>query len=226
MDPITVTESTTIRRLPGRAASNWETIAAILDEGFVCHIGFVGADGRPYVIPTSYGRVGDVLYLHGSPASRMLRTLAGGIDICVTVTLIDGLVLARSAFHHSLNYRSVVVLGRAVEVTDPMAKAAALHAFVDHIVDGRAADTRAPEAVELRKTMVLRLPLREASAKVRTGPPIEEPADLALPVWAGVVPLWLHAGTPEPDGQGTAGMVAQPAYLPAEEAARRSPVIR
>ncbi len=226
MGPITVTESTTIRRLPARAASNWETIAAVLDEGFVCHIGFVGADGRPYVIPTTYGRVDDVLYLHGSPASRMLRTLADGVDVCVTVTLIDGFVLARSAFHHSLNYRSVVVLGRAVEERDPAAKAAALNAFVDHIVEGRAADTRAPNEIEVRKTLVLRLPLREASAKVRTGPPVEEPADLELPVWAGVVPLWLHAGTPVPDGQGNAGEIAQPRYLPAQQAARRSRVVR
>jgi nitroimidazol reductase NimA-like FMN-containing flavoprotein (pyridoxamine 5'-phosphate oxidase superfamily) len=224
MDPITPTESTTIKRLPARAASNWETIASVLDEGFVCHVGFVGADGRPYVIPTSYGRVDDVLYLHGSPASRMLRSLAGGIDICVTVTLIDGFVMARSAFHHSLNYRSVVVLGRAVEEKDPSVKATALVAFVDHIMAGRAADTRAPNEVELRKTTVLRLPLREASAKVRTGPPVEEPADLDLPVWGGVVPLWLHAGEPEPDGQGTNGPVARPTYIPANERVRlRSP---
>jgi nitroimidazol reductase NimA-like FMN-containing flavoprotein (pyridoxamine 5'-phosphate oxidase superfamily) len=221
MDPITPTESTTIKRLPARAASNWETIAAVLDEGFVCHIGFVGADGRPYVIPTSYGRVDDTLFLHGSPASRMLRTLAGGIDICVTVTLVDGFVLARSAFHHSLNYRSVVVLGRAVEEKDPAVKATALEAFVDHIVAGRAADTRAPSEIELRKTIVLRLPLREASAKIRTGPPVEDPADLDLPVWGGVVPLWLHAGTPEADGQGTAGTVAVPEYLRTNAPARR-----
>jgi uncharacterized protein len=212
MGPITPTESTAIRRLPARAASSWETIATILDEGFVCHIGFVGSDGRPYVIPTSYGRVDDMLYLHGSPASRMLRTLADGVDICVTVTLVDGFVLARSAFHHSLNYRSVVVLGRAVEEKDPAAKAAALTAFVDHIVAGRAADARAPSPIEVRKTTVLRLPLREASAKIRTGPPVEEPADLDLPVWGGVVPLWLHAGTPEPDGQGAVALLP-PGYL-------------
>jgi nitroimidazol reductase NimA-like FMN-containing flavoprotein (pyridoxamine 5'-phosphate oxidase superfamily) len=218
--PITPTDSTTIKRLPARAASTWDTIAAILDEGFVCHIGFVGSDGRPYVIPTAYARVDDMLFLHGSPASRMLRTLAGGVDICVTVTLVDGFVLARSAFHHSLNYRSVVVLGRAVEEKDPAVKAAALNAFVDHIVAGRAADTRSPSEQELRKTTVLRLPLREASAKVRTGPPIEEPADLDLPVWGGVVPLWLHAGNPEADGQGTAGTVAQPDYVRVNQPAR------
>jgi nitroimidazol reductase NimA-like FMN-containing flavoprotein (pyridoxamine 5'-phosphate oxidase superfamily) len=220
VDPITPTKSTRLRRLPARGASDWDTIAAILDEGFVCHIGFVGADGRPYVIPTSYGRVDDLLYLHGSPASRMLRTLAGGIDICVTVTLVDAFVLARSAFHHSLNYRSVVVLGRAVEEKDPEAKAAALNAFVDHIVDGRAADVRAPSPLEVRKTTVLRLPLREASAKIRTGPPVEEPSDLELPVWGGIVPLWLHAGPAEPDDQGTAGAVATPSYLRASQRAR------
>jgi len=220
MNPITPTESTTIRRLPARAVSDWETIAAVLDEGFVCHVGFLGADGRPYVIPTAYGRVDDMLFLHGSPASRMLRTLAGGIDICVTVTLVDGFVLARSAFHHSLNYRSVVVLGRAVEEKDPAVKAAALEAFVDHIVAGRAADTRAPSPIEVRKTTVLRLPLREVSAKMRTGPPVEEPADLDLPVWGGVVPLWLHAGAPESDGQGTGGAVSAPRYLRANGRAR------
>src|SRR6478672_8865052 len=220
MNPITPTESTTIRRLPARAISDWETIAAVLDEGFVCHVGFLGADGRPYVIPTAYGRVDDMLFLHGSPASRMLRTLAGGIDICVTVTLVDGFVLARSAFHHSLNYRSVVVLGRAVEEKDPAVKAAALEAFVDHIVAGRAADTRAPSPIEVRKTTVLRLPLREVSAKMRTGPPVEEPTDLDLPVWGGVVPLWLHAGAPESDGQGTGGAVPAPRYLRANGRAR------
>jgi nitroimidazol reductase NimA-like FMN-containing flavoprotein (pyridoxamine 5'-phosphate oxidase superfamily) len=218
--PISPTQSTTIRRLPARAASTWETISAVLDEGFVCHVGFVGTDGRPYVIPTSYGRVDDTLFLHGSPASRMLRTLGGGIDVCVTVTLVDGFVLARSAFHHSLNYRSVVVLGRAVEEKDPAAKAAALTAFVDHVVAGRAADSRAPSPSEVRKTTVLRLPLREASAKIRTGPPIEEPTDLDLPVWGGVVPIWLQAGTPEPDGQGTAGPIASPSYLRTNERAR------
>jgi hypothetical protein len=220
MTPITPTESTRVRRLPERAASGWETIAAVLDEGFVCHVGFVGSDGRPYVIPTAYGRIDDTLFLHGSPASRMLRTLAGGIDVCVTVTLIDGFVLARSAFHHSINYRSVVVLGRAVEEKDPAAKTAALESFVDHIMAGRAADTRAPNAIEVRKTTVLRLPLREASAKVRTGPPIDDEADLGLPGWAGVLPLWLHAGAPEPDTQGTGAPGPVPAYVRTNTRAR------
>jgi nitroimidazol reductase NimA-like FMN-containing flavoprotein (pyridoxamine 5'-phosphate oxidase superfamily) len=210
--PITATESTTIRRLPERAASTWESIAAILDEGFVCHVGFVGTDGRPYVIPTAYGRIDDTLFLHGSPASRMLRTLADGVDVCVTVTLVDGFVLARSSFHHSINYRSVVVLGRAVEERDPGSKAAALNAFVDHVVPGRSRDAREPSAVEVRKTTVLRVPLREASAKVRTGPPVDDVEDLELPIWGGVVPLWLHAGALEPDGLGPVG-VAPPPYL-------------
>ena len=211
--PITPTESTRLRRLPARDASTWEQITAVLDEGFVCHVGFAGNDGRPFVIPTSYGRIDDTLYLHGSPASRMLRTLAGGVDVCVTVTLIDGLVLARSAFHHSINYRSVVVLGRAVEETDTDAKAAALMAFVDHIIEGRAADCRPPTPAEVRKTTVLRLPLREASAKMRSGPPVDDPDDLALPVWGGVLPLWLHAGRPESDGASTGAPVKVPDYL-------------
>jgi nitroimidazol reductase NimA-like FMN-containing flavoprotein (pyridoxamine 5'-phosphate oxidase superfamily) len=218
--PIVPSESTRVRRLPARDASSWEQITAILDEGFVGHVGFTGHDGRPYAIPTSYGRVDDVLYLHGSPASRMLRTLAGGIDLCVTVTLIDGFVLARSAFHHSINYRSVVVLGRAVEERDPEVKTAALHAFVDHIMQGRATDCRPPAPHEVRKTTVLRLPLREASAKIRTGPPVDDPDDLALPVWGGVVPLWLHAGAPEPDGAQTGETVATPPYVRSDQRAR------
>jgi nitroimidazol reductase NimA-like FMN-containing flavoprotein (pyridoxamine 5'-phosphate oxidase superfamily) len=219
--PIIATESTTIHRLPERAASTWEAIAAILDEGFVCHVGFVGADGRPYVIPTAYGRIDDVLFLHGSPASRMLRKLAGGVDICVTVTLVDGFVLARSSFHHSLNYRSVVVLGHAVEEKDPEAKAAALNAFVDHVVPGRSTDAREPTPLEVRKTTVLRLPLREASAKVRTGPPVDDVEDLELAIWGGVVPLSLHAGAPEPDGLGPAG-IRPPEYLRTNGPARPS----
>ena len=220
MDPITPTESTTIRRLPARAASDWETIAAVLDEGFVCHVGFVGADGRPYVIPTAYGRVDDMLFLHGSPASRMLRTLAGGIDICVTVTLVDGFVLARSAFHHSLNYRSVVVLGRAVEEKDPRGKAAALEAFVDHIVAGRAADTarRARSRCARRSCCGSRCAKRRrrcAPARRSRSPPTS-----TSPCGAESFPLWLHAGEPEPDGQGTA--VADPAPgVPEGERARR-----
>src|SRR5437773_1964657 len=193
MEIYSPTDRTHVRRLPQRAFYDKAQVSAILDEGYVCHVGFV-VDGQPYVIPTLYARAGQRIYVHGSAASRMLLSLSDGIQVCLTVTLVDGFVLSRSAFHHSLNYRSVVVLGRAEEEKDPQAKAAALTAFVDHIVAGRAADTRAPSELEVRKTSVLRLPLREASAKIRTGPPVEEPTDLDSPVWGGVVPLWLHAG--------------------------------
>ncbi len=219
IDPIIRTEQTRIKRLPERDATDWETVTAILDEGFVCHVGFTGADGRPYVIPTAYGRIDDVLVLHGSPASRMLRTLAGGVDVCVTVTLLDGLVLARSTVHHSINYRSVVVLGRATEVTDPAEKAAALEAFVEHVVPGRTAEARAANDGDLKRTKVLRLPLREVSAKTRTGPSKEEPEDLDLPVWAGVVPLSLRAGRAEADGAGVGGL-ARPPYVVSDAPAR------
>jgi nitroimidazol reductase NimA-like FMN-containing flavoprotein (pyridoxamine 5'-phosphate oxidase superfamily) len=222
MDGIVKTAATTIKRLPQRDASRWDAIAAILDEGFVCHVGFVGDDGRPYVIPTAYARVDDQLILHGSPASRMLRTLAGGIDVCVTVTLVDGFVLARSAFHHSLNYRSVVVLGHAVPVTDPDEKAAALGAFVDHVVPGRSADARPVTPAEVRKTTVLRLPIHEASAKVRTGPPVDDVPDLELPVWGGVLPLWMQAGEPLGDGASVGVDPAVPDYLPVDAPARRA----
>src|SRR4051794_16420219 len=196
--PITPTDSTTIRRLPDRAASNWETITAILDEGFVCHVGFAGSDGRPYVIPTSYGRVDDTLFLHGSPASRTLRTLADGVDVCVTVTLVDGFVLARSAFHHSMNYRSVVMMGRARVVTDPVEKMMALRCFTNHVVPHRWEEVRPATDQELKGTSVLALKLDEVSAKVRTGPPIDDEADRAAPVWAGVVPLRTEFGDPVP----------------------------
>src|SRR5579862_5329228 len=155
MSQFTPTARTQVRRLPDRGRYDTEVIYKILDEGFLCHVGFV-VDVQPFVIPTGYARIGDAIYLHGSPASRMLRTLAGGVDVCVTVTLVDGFVLARSSFHHSINYRSVVVLGRAVEEKDPAAKAAALNAFVDHVVPGRSTDAREPTAVEVRKTTVLR----------------------------------------------------------------------
>ncbi|MFN0088868.1 MAG: pyridoxamine 5'-phosphate oxidase family protein [Acidimicrobiales bacterium] len=193
------TARTTVRRLPERGRYDRATVHAILDEGFVCHVGFVW-DGRPAVIPTAYGRVGDTLYLHGSPASRMLRTLRGeGVDCCVTVTLVDGLVLARSAFHHSINYRSVVVFGRATEVRDPAEKAAALDAFVDHVHPGRRGALRATTEAELRATLVLALPIEEASAKLRAGPPIDDEEDYELAIWAGVVPLSLTPGPPAPD---------------------------
>lgn len=184
------TQRTTIKRLPKRGSYNRETIYQILDEGLVCHLGFV-IDHQPYVIPTAYGRVEDKVYIHGSPASRMLRALQEGIEVCLTVTLLDGLVLARSAFHHSMNYRSVVVFGKASVVEDAEEKLTALHAFTEHTVPGRWQEIRQPNCNELAGTLVLSLPLIEASAKVRTGPPIDDEADYELPVWAGEIPLRL-----------------------------------
>jgi nitroimidazol reductase NimA-like FMN-containing flavoprotein (pyridoxamine 5'-phosphate oxidase superfamily) len=192
------TERTTLKRLPKRAVYDRELVYQILDEGFICHVGFV-IDGRPFVIPTGYARVQDKLYIHGSQASRMLRTLSQGIDVCVTVTLIDGLVLARSAFHHSMNYRSVVVLGQAAAVEDDGEKLQALLAFSEHVVPGRWDDVRAPNDSEMRATTVLSLSLVEVSAKVRTGPPLDDEEDYELPVWAGVIPLRLVADAPISD---------------------------
>lgn len=192
------TDRTKLKRLPKRGHFDRETVYAILDEGFICHVGFA-VDGQPFVIPTGYARAGDKLYLHGSQASRMLRTLSGGLDACVTVTLIDGLVLARSAFHHSMNYRSVLVFGRATVVDDPEEKMAALVALSEHIVRGRWADVREPNDEEMMQTTVLCLPIEEASAKIRTGPPLDDEEDYALQIWAGVVPLRLVAGDPVND---------------------------
>lgn len=192
------TPRTRINRLPKRGDYSPETIYGILDEAFLCHVGFV-VEGQPYVIPTGYGRAGDTLYLHGSAASRMLRTLAGGVDVCVTVTLLDGIVLARSAFHHSMNYRSVVMLGRAVPVEGEAEKTEALRVISENIVPGRWEHVRKPSAQELKATTVLALPIMEASAKIRTGSPVDEEEDYALDVWAGVLPLALRAGEPVPD---------------------------
>jgi uncharacterized protein len=199
-EAIPATGRTTLRRLPKRGVFDRAAVNAILDEGLVCHVGFA-VEGQPYVIPTTYARQGQRLAIHGSAASRMLRTLAGGVPVCVTVTLLDGLVLARSAFHHSMNYRSVVVLGTAVEVTDPAEKAAALDAIVEHVMRGRAAQVRPANPREMKATSVLALPIDEASAKVRTGPPIDDEEDYALPYWAGVLPLRLVPGAPVPDGR-------------------------
>jgi hypothetical protein len=193
--PIAPTDRTKVRRLPQRGAYDRTVIDAIVDEALTCHVGFA-IDGRPWVIPTIHARLGDDLYLHGAVANHMLRSLADGIEACVTITLIDGLVLARSAFHHSMNYRSVMIFGRAVPVDDPGEKAAALHGFVEHVVPGRMADARPPNASELRTTLVLRLPLSEASAKVRTGGPVDDAEDLGLPIWAGQLPLTTAYGTP------------------------------
>lgn len=204
------TPRTRVRRLPKRGAYDRPTIDAILDEGLICHLGFVH-DGHPVVIPTLYARVEDVVYVHGSAASRMLRTLADGLDACLTVTLLDGLVLARSAFHHSANYRSVIVFGRARRLDERSEKLAALEAFSEHVAPGRWAEVRAPNEQELKATTVLALPLDEASAKVRTGPPVDDEEDYALDVWAGVIPLRLAAGVPEADARVRPGVPA-PAY--------------
>lgn len=192
------TERTRVRRLPDRGHYDAETVHKILDEAFVCHVGFV-VESQPFVIPTNFGRIDNTLYLHGSSASRMLRTLADGVQVCVTVTLIDGLVLARSAFHHSANYRSVVILGRATPVEDPVEKMRALAAFTNHIMRGRWDAVRQPTDQELKATSVLALPLEEVSAKVRVGPPKDDEEDYSLPIWAGVLPLPIVPGKPIPD---------------------------
>jgi nitroimidazol reductase NimA-like FMN-containing flavoprotein (pyridoxamine 5'-phosphate oxidase superfamily) len=192
------TPRTTLKRLPARGVFDRPAVHAILDEGLVCHVGFV-ADGQPFVIPTTYARIGDRLYVHGSAASRMLRALSGGIPVAVTVTLLDGLVLARSTFHHSMNYRSVVVLGEATLVEDPEERTAALEAIVEHVVPGRSRLVRGPNEKELLATSVLRLDLVEVSAKVRTGPPIDDEEDLGRDCWAGVLPLRLVPGEPVAD---------------------------
>lgn len=200
MNAFTPTPRTQVKRLAKRAIYDKLQISAILDEGFVCHVGFV-VDGQPYVIPTGYARVEDRIYIHGSAASRMLRTLDQGVDVCLTVTLVDGFVLARSAFHHSMNYRSVVVLGKARLVTDPEEKLLALRSFTNHIVPGRWDEVRQPTEQELKSTSVLALPLNEVSAKVRTGGPIDDEEDYALPVWAGVVPIRTSVCEPVPDAR-------------------------
>jgi nitroimidazol reductase NimA-like FMN-containing flavoprotein (pyridoxamine 5'-phosphate oxidase superfamily) len=192
------TPRTTVGRLPERARYDRDTIHAILDEGLVCHVGFA-VDGQPFVVPSVYARWDDRLLIHGSAASRMVKALAGGAPACVCVTLLDGLVLARSGFHHSMNYRSVVVVGEATEVTDPGEKREALDRIVEHVAPGRVESVRAPNANEMRATRVVALPLDEASAKVRTGPPKDDEEDYALPVWAGELPLLLRAGPPLPD---------------------------
>jgi nitroimidazol reductase NimA-like FMN-containing flavoprotein (pyridoxamine 5'-phosphate oxidase superfamily) len=197
MDKFTATEKTTLKRLPKRGEFDRAAVYEILDEAFICHVGFV-VDGQPVVIPTIHWRDGDTLYFHGSAASRMLRSLRDGVDACVTVTLLDGLVLARSAFHHSMNYRSVVVFGKAREVREDE-KVRVLDSLVEHVVRGRSKEIRPPNLKELRQTLVLALPIDEASAKIRTGGPVDDEEDYALPVWAGVLPLTLTPGQPIAD---------------------------
>ena len=205
------TNRTKVKRLPARGHYDRETINAILDEAFICHVGFV-ADDQPYVIPTGFARVGDNVYIHGSAASRMLRNLSQGINVCVTVTLIDGLVLARSAFHHSINYRSVVILGKAELVLDADEKDRALEALTEHIVPGRWSDVRWPTELELKATTVLKLPIEEASAKIRTGDPKDDEEDYAMDVWAGVLPLTLATGEPIADAR-LNGSTTVPKYV-------------
>ena len=205
MNEYTPTNRTEVHRLPKRAVYDKAQVHAILDEGRICHVGFV-MDGQPFVIPTGYARLGDRLYIHGSAASRLVREAAAGIPVCVTVTLLDGFVLARSAFHHSMNYRSVVIMGRARLVADADEKMEALRSFTNHIVAGRWEEVRQPTPTEMKATSVLALALEEVSAKVRTGGPIDDEEDYALPVWAGVVPVRLAAGEPIPDDRLAAGI--------------------
>jgi len=194
------TPRTRVIREPQRAVYDREVINRILDEGFICHVGFT-LDGQPFVIPTSYGRHDDVLYIHGSAASRMLRNVSGGIPMCVTVTLLDGLVLARSIFNHSMNYRSVVVLGMGTAIEDREEKLTALRSLSEHIIPGRWNEVRQPNEKELKATTVIRLPIQEFSAKVREGPVIDDEEDYAFPVWAGVLPINLVSGDPISDAR-------------------------
>ena len=198
---------TRLVREADRAVYDRAAAYKILDEGFICHVGFV-ADGQPFVIPTGYGRVGDNFYFHGSAASRMLRRVDEGIPVCVTVTLLDGLVLARSIFNHSMNYRSVVILGTAHVVTDPKEKLEALRLLSEHIIPGRWAESRQPNEKELKATSILQLPIEEFSAKVRQGPAIDDEDDYSFATWAGVVPITLVAGEPIDDARLMSGLKA------------------
>ena len=196
-----VTDRTRLVREASRAVYDRDVIYQILDEAFVCHVGFTDSTGQPFVIPTMFARVGEFLYFHGSAASRMLRGLSSGLPVCVTITLTDGLVLARSVFNHSMNYRSVVALGRAQLIEDPVEKTAALHSFTEKLIPGRWNDARQPNEKELKATSVLKLPLTEVSAKVRMGDVEDDADDHALPVWAGVIPLRLVADPPFRDSR-------------------------
>jgi uncharacterized protein len=221
-ESLSVTPRTQVKRRSQRGNYDRSVINQILDEGLICHVGFV-VDGQPFVIPTAYGRIDDQIYIHGSPMSRMLRSLQQGIEVCITVTLLDGLVLARSAFHHSMNYRSVVIFGTAIVVEKPAEKMTALKAFTEHIIRDRWAEVRPPTATELAGTLVLALSLAEASAKIRTGPPVDDEADYALPVWAGELPLRLIADAPVADPR-SAEDVAVPEYIQALLQSGRKPL--
>ena len=194
------TRRSELRRMPVRGSHDWDTICQILDAGFLAQVGFC-VDGQPFVIPTLYGRRGETLYLHGSAASRMLRELGSGVPACVSVTLVDGIVLARSAFHHSMNYRSVVAFGTARKIEDPDYKVQCLEVISEHLIAGRWADVRSPNASELKATTVVEFQMEEASSKVRSGPPLDEDGDYALPAWAGVLPLAIRSQPPIADSQ-------------------------
>jgi nitroimidazol reductase NimA-like FMN-containing flavoprotein (pyridoxamine 5'-phosphate oxidase superfamily) len=194
-DRLALTDRTALRRKKERGHFDLETVRSILDEGLLCHLGF-NDGGTTFVVPMAYARVGDVIYLHGAAANRTLKTLGGGVEACLTVTLLDGLVLARSAFHHSMNYRSVLLLGTATRVTDEEEQLLAARSLLDHMAPGRGDDARLPTSSELRSTLILRFPVTEGSAKVRTGGPIDDEEDLDLEVWAGVIPLRTVAGRP------------------------------
>jgi uncharacterized protein len=197
-DELGRTSKTAIKRHPERGHYDRAVLNSILDEALVSHVGFV-SDGQPYVIPMLHARSGDILYLHGSTGSRAMRALRDGTEVCVTTTLLDGLVLARSVYHHSMNYRAVVVLGKPREITDPAEKLDAMRCLVDHVLPGRWGDAREPNDGELKATMIAALPIGEASAKIRSGPPADAKGDLSLPVWAGVIPLALTPAEPVPD---------------------------
>lgn len=211
--PIGPTPRSKVRRLPARGSYDREVIYAILDEALVCHVGFVD-DGQPVVIPTIHVRIGDRIYFHGSNASRMLTLLREGVPACVTVTLLDGLVLARSAFHHSMNYRSVVIFGRAEETKGREQKVEVFERLVEHVVPGRWADARRPSEEEIKATMLVSLPISEASAKIRCGPAKDDEQDYTLPIWAGVIPLELRAATPLADER-LASSIPAPEYVTA-----------
>ena len=211
MNQLPETPRTTLKRLPKRGSHERDTINQILDEGFICHVGFA-VEGQPFVIPTGYARVGDTLIIHGSQASRMLRALKTGIDVCVTVTLIDGLVLTRSAFHHSMNYRSVVAFGTGKKISSPSGMTRALRVISEHMLAGRWQDVRGPTRAELAQTTVIEFSIEEASSKCREGPPVDDKADYARPTWAGLLPLALASAAPLPDPRLPAG-VELPAYL-------------
>lgn len=205
------TERSTVRRLPSRGSYDPELIHAVLDEGIVCHVGFNAASG-PVVIPMGYARRGDHVILHGSAKSRLMQEIAKGADICVTVTLLDGLVLARSAFHHSMNYRSVVLFGTTEAIDDPGDKSQALDALVEHLIPGRTQDARRASPGEMDATLVVKLPIREASAKVRSGPPVDDSQDLEMNIWAGVIPLVRRPGEPQADAH-TSEATGVPDYV-------------